>query len=323
MNPLRSISKSVPCTLLAAILLANPAQAQLSGGSQSQLRPPSGAKITPQGGLVPPAKTTPQVAQANARVARKALHVDLPVTDFGKTDFKQPLNQYVTVRMLYEGDGAKGIKSLDLPEIRIGGAQAAAFVAAQPQCSNKVDIDKLVEWYSCIIKVTFHPTTDGPHAAFLVANFPDGDQFTGQLKGFGQGPTVAMPAPAGIASTGLAAQVGNKPLVGVAMVSETVDFGSVNRGARKTLRVATQYPAGTRVLPHFGGAKISNKRGGVDQFTLGETALSMNGAASGEKASFTITFTPGEWCMQEAESFTFRDLDGRQRRLELKGICPN
>jgi hypothetical protein len=205
------------------------------------------------------------------------------------------------------------------PSIRVSGGQAGDFLVTPAQCGFAMTgnaLNQVKGAFTCT--VVFRATAEGPRTALLEAMFPNGDRLQAVLKGTGQPTFTAMPTPGSATGTGLQAPMGNKPPAGNAMIPETVDFGFVAQGSRKTLRVATKYPAGTRVLSHFGGAKIHVDKG-FDTFTLGETAVSLNGAASGEKASFTVTYTPSVYSNQDSGDFTFNDADGRQRRLDLRG----
>ena len=58
MDLLRFTPKLAASMLVVTGLLASHAHAQLPGGSQSQLRPPSGGKIMPKVSAVPPANNT-------------------------------------------------------------------------------------------------------------------------------------------------------------------------------------------------------------------------------------------------------------------------
>lgn len=313
-----ALGPSLLVATLGCTLLAPHANGQIINGRPSQLRPNSGSAPV---NLAPPAPggPSPQV-QTEARKIPAVGAEAMVTADFGiqplNTEHKQSIRVFV-------GGYTNVIPEMSEPSsIRVTGGQAKDFSITPAECGwyTAAAVNSIVYSFSCT--VTFRASAEGPRAALLEVMFPNGDRLKAALKGIGKAMTVAMPAPTSVTDTGLQAQMGNKPPVGIAVVSETLDFGSVNKGARKTLRVATQYPAGTRVLPHFGGAKIRDNHGNVDQFTLGETALSLNGAASGEKASFTITFVPATYCSQETGYFTFRDANGLQRQLELKGSCP-
>lgn len=193
----------LPCVLLCNMLSISPAQAQISAGSQSQLRPTNRATIAPQAVLVPPPKTAPLSAQTNMRKVHKAVQVELPVTDFGRLGTQKEVQLEVTVQEKYvdimAGDLSKSSaeKASTVPDIKISGPQAAAFVAGPPKCSGHTATDpnsgdSHVVWgLTCYTTVTFRPTTDGVHTAFLTASYLDGDRFTGQLKG---SKSVALPS---------------------------------------------------------------------------------------------------------------------------------
>lgn len=312
-----TLAPSLLVATLGCTLLAQHANGQLINNRPTQLRPNNGsapANLAPPaaGGLTPPMQTDARkipVAPAEAMVT----------ADFGI----QPQNaeQKQSIVLFMGGYTGKAPDESAPSSIRITGGQAKDFSVTPAECSwiNQPAFTSVIYSFRCT--VAFRASAEGPRAALLEVMFPNGDRYKAALKGIGKATYVAMPSPGGVTGTGMQAQMGNKPPVGVAVVSETLDFGYVNSGARKTLRVATQYPAGTRVLSHFGGAKISDGHGKFDQFILGETALSLNGAASGEKASFTITFVPAKYCTQEIAYFTFRDANGLQRQLELKGSC--
>ncbi|MES2583745.1 MAG: hypothetical protein V4627_13580 [Pseudomonadota bacterium] len=319
MNPIFVRLLRESCLLMGVGLLASHVQAQLPTGGQSQLRPPGGAHIAPQGIVAVPAKTQPLSEQSNVRKVHKPVQVDLPSADFGKTYIQREVQLQVSLRKLYEVVDNAG-KTGELPEVRISGAQAAAFGIAAPKCVLKLETIAVgiasvpMYTYTCSATATFRPTTEGLHTALLVASFSDGDRFTSTLTGVGQPTSIAMPPPVGAKGLGLQpATLGHQPPSRDTLVPETLDFGTLVQGGRKTLRVVTQYPAGSKVLPHLAGAEIKPSGFG---FSLGEAA---GGAMPGEKASFTITYAPLVCCGQGAASFAFKDADGRNRNLILRG----
>nr|WP_295773924.1 hypothetical protein [Rhodoferax sp.] len=211
------LTKLLPCVLLGTALLTSPAQAQLSGGSQSQLRPPNGAPIAPRTTLAPQLKNEGLTVQANTAKPHKMVQVDLPVTDFGLLGPQKEAQMMVAVRNKYidvmAGDLSNAsVPKLTVPDIKFSGPQAASFAAGVPECGGSFGTDpnsgsaNTVWVITCLTVVTFRPAAYGEHTALLVASFPDGDRFKGQLKGMHLQKPVTMPLPGNNMGSGLRRQ---------------------------------------------------------------------------------------------------------------------
>lgn len=203
MNLLRFTPKLAASMLVVTGLLASHAHAQFPGGSQSQLRPPSGGKIMPQVSAVPPANNTSLAAQVNTPKVHTPVKVELPLTEFGTPVVRTEVQKQITLRKVYDNDPANTGKTTELPSIRLSGSQSADFSATPPNCHLGMESGKMVVQglpmttppayvFTCTSTVTFRPSAEGARSALLEALFADGDRFSAVLKGTGRSPTVSL-----------------------------------------------------------------------------------------------------------------------------------
>lgn len=330
-KPLRLVlAAAIGCMLWTAH-----ADAQIQANAPSQLRPAGAA--TANNATAPAGGSHSPPLQATAGHLAAVSSGNLPTTDFGLQAVGTSRQEFVVLGDRaapptkgsglpppsnplsgFSGLGKPSAEPAAPPSIRVTGSQAADFEvdAAQCQFVNQ-SYDKKAFTFRC--PVVFRPGAAAPRTALIEAMFPGGDRLQAVLKGTGYAALQANQAPSAALGAGPLATANGQAAVAGSATAERLDFAYVPIGGKKTIRVATQFPAGSAVLPRLEGARISDGKGFGTEFTLGEAAAALGSAAANAKASFTITFAPRVSWEQHVGFLEFKDADGRLRKLTLLG----
>ena len=181
-----------------------------------------------------------------------------------------------------------GVSELRLGTIAIGGTNANQYAISSTTCPNVSAATTLKANNSCVVNVTFKPTTSGSKVASIVVSATDVTPIAGRVA------TVMAPVTVGFTGTGAVGTISASP----GSVSIGAVTGKVQTATIKLTNTGTA-PFSLVGSPSLFFTAVSTNNP-TAKFTAAQTGC--NNVAVGKNCSVTVSFTPGAGVVPETFS---------------------